>query len=326
MWLCKHCNESFDIFSTSQKGNHSRWCKKNPEISNYRNGLNKANTIEIMNKARKAKGYDNQYTKAKTLGLEVPINPRKGQTCEGRPHTDETRKKLSEIQKTYLKNNPEKHPWVYHKSYISIPCENFKKILTENNINYVPEYAPLFPERHFSIDIAFPDIKVGIEINGNQHYNSDKTLAPYYVERKRLLEESGWRCYDIHYSLVYNKHFVENFIKEIKTTFNLENIDYSFFPKRTSTICECGNKKCRTKAICKECALLFPKPRKFNISKEELQQLVLKQPMTQIGRLFNVSDNAIRKRCKLLDITIPIRQRNTLDKLEFMDNIDGAGI
>lgn len=42
--------------------------------------------------------------------------------------------------------------------------------------------------------------------------------------------------------------------------------------------------------------------RKFNPSKKELKKLVQTLPMTQVGRLFNVSDNAVRKRCKLLNI------------------------
>ena len=30
VWKCKHCEKSFESYSTSQKGNHSRWCKSNP--------------------------------------------------------------------------------------------------------------------------------------------------------------------------------------------------------------------------------------------------------------------------------------------------------
>ena len=44
------------------------------------------------------------------------------------------------------------------------------------------------------------------------------------------------------------------------------------------------------------------KMRKFNPSKEELEQLVHQFPMTTIGKKFGVSDNAVRKRCKLFGI------------------------
>lgn len=42
--------------------------------------------------------------------------------------------------------------------------------------------------------------------------------------------------------------------------------------------------------------------RKFNPSKEELENLVKTMPMTRVGKIFGVSDNAVRKRCRLLGI------------------------
>jgi hypothetical protein len=45
-----------------------------------------------------------------------------------------------------------------------------------------------------------------------------------------------------------------------------------------------------------------PRPRKFDPAKEELAALVSQMPMTKVGAYFGVSDNAIRKRCKLLGI------------------------
>jgi hypothetical protein len=37
---------------------------------------------------------------------------------------------------------------------------------------------------------------------------------------------------------------------------------------------------------------------KFEISKEELEKLIKEKPFTQIGKMFGVTDNAIRKKCK----------------------------
>jgi len=42
--------------------------------------------------------------------------------------------------------------------------------------------------------------------------------------------------------------------------------------------------------------------RKFSIGKEELKDLIMKYPMIKIGEMFKVSDNAIRKRARLLGI------------------------
>ena len=37
--------------------------------------------------------------------------------------------------------------------------------------------------------------------------------------------------------------------------------------------------------------------KKFEVSREELKELIYTMPMTKIGEKFGVSDNAIRKRC-----------------------------
>jgi len=37
MWTCKHCNEEFDFKTTSEKANHSRWCKSNPKRNDIEN-------------------------------------------------------------------------------------------------------------------------------------------------------------------------------------------------------------------------------------------------------------------------------------------------
>ena len=47
--------------------------------------------------------------------------------------------------------------------------------------------------------------------------------------------------------------------------------------------------------------------RKFEISSEELLILVWKMPTTKIAKMFNVTDNAIAKRCKIYNIEKPPR-------------------
>lgn len=48
------------------------------------------------------------------------------------------------------------------------------------------------------------------------------------------------------------------------------------------------------------------KTKKFSTTKEELQELLLKLPVVAVGRHFNVSDNAIRKRARSLGIDLEI--------------------
>lgn len=54
--------------------------------------------------------------------------------------------------------------------------------------------------------------------------------------------------------------------------------------------------------------ILLPRKKKFEISKEELESLIKDTPMSKIGQMFGVSDNAVKKRCKKLGIELkPMR-------------------
>ena len=67
---------------------------------------------------------------------------------------------------------------------------------------------------------------------------------------------------------------------------------------------DCGVEIGKNSTRCNKCSSILSgkSQRKFEISKEELSSLVKQYPMTTIGKMFNVSDNAIRKRCKTLGI------------------------
>ena len=67
---------------------------------------------------------------------------------------------------------------------------------------------------------------------------------------------------------------------------------------------DCGKKIIKTSKRCNKCSVIEngKTKRKFEITKIELENLILKYPMTEVGKLLGVSDNAVRKRCKLLGI------------------------
>ena len=53
--------------------------------------------------------------------------------------------------------------------------------------------------------------------------------------------------------------------------------------------------------MCMECRT---RERRKNIpSKEEIENLINKKPFTQIGKMYGVSDNAVRKWCIIYGIT-----------------------
>jgi len=219
---CPYCNK--DI-SNVKGGSHIHWCKLNPKHNEYLEKLKNVRN-NITEESRKLQG-----NKIKKLWIDGKfkdkIIPNKGKTGEFH-HSEETKKRMSDIKKKWINENLDKHTWNINKNK-SKPCEIVKNKLNELNIKYIEEYKPMFNKRYFQIDIAFPDKKIGIEINGNQHYNSDGTLKKYYQERHDIIENNGWKLYEFHFSLVYN-NFIFNKIDNILNHENIkENFDYDFW-------------------------------------------------------------------------------------------------
>lgn len=164
-------------------------------------------------------------------GKLIPRTPEESRRISksrlGKKHTPEIKKLLSEKRKKFLSENPDKHPWRNPKKFISEPCQHLKKIFKEREIKFIEEYQPLLEQgRFYSIDVVIPDKKIGIEINGNQHYNRDGTLKDYYRTRYDLITKNGWNLYEVHYSLVYNSDFVNELIESINTSSPLDHFDY----------------------------------------------------------------------------------------------------
>lgn len=73
--------------------------------------------------------------------------------------------------------------------------------------------------------------------------------------------------------------------------------------KKTNTCCDCNVLIFSHAERCRSCSKKL-QPKKFNVSYEELFDLICVQKLalTKVGKIFDVSDNAIRKRCKSLGI------------------------
>lgn len=163
-------------------------------------------------------------------GVEVNKNEKRLKRRKVFNHSEDTKKLLSISRKKWLEDNPEKHVWKRSDKFKSKPCEHLKDILNDNGFDFIPEYTAL-NGKSYSIDIAFPNIKIGIEVNGNQHYNNDKTLKDYYLDRKKKIEKEGWVLYDVHYSKVYDDLFVKSLIDGLKQK-DLKNVDLSFYIRK----------------------------------------------------------------------------------------------
>jgi transposase len=151
-------------------------------------------------------------------------------------HTDETKQKLSDIRKKFLKENPDKHPWRSNNKFKSIPCEKIKEWLKSKNIQFIEEYSVPNISNNFSIDIAFPDKLIGIEINGNQHYNTDGTLKEYYQKRHDIIKSYGWNLIELHYSIAFHINDFELIIKQLLNSETKLTFDYNNYIRPKITI------------------------------------------------------------------------------------------
>jgi very-short-patch-repair endonuclease len=190
----------------------------------------------------------------------------------------ETKELLSEKRKKWLKDNPDKHPWRKKDKFISKPCENVKKFLNELGVLFVEEYQPDIGDRSFSIDIAIPDKMIALEINGNQHYERDGKLKPYYQERHDLLESSGWCVYEIHYSACFNLDKWTDFSNKLKNSETKVSFDYFNYVSKAKIekFCLDCSIKCHKQSFrCRDCQIKYVNslPRKPRVKKSDSAQI-----------------------------------------------------
>lgn len=82
---------------------------------------------------------------------------------------------------------------------------------------------------------------------------------------------------------------------------DFKQVDRNLSPIDANHTCPiCGQEKSIQAEICLAC--YKQQTKKVEISREELKELIYTLPFTQIGKMFGVSDNAIRKRCITLGL------------------------
>lgn len=138
-------------------------------------------------------------------------------------HTEETKKHLSNKRKEYLQNNKDKNSWSIYKNQETEPEKRFREVIEKiENIQFYQYYMPEESEKFYEMDFAIKELKIDFEVNGEQHYNRDGSLADYYQERHDYFTNLGWTVVEIHYSLCFD----DNKIKEI--ILNTLNKEVSF--------------------------------------------------------------------------------------------------
>lgn len=133
----------------------------------------------------------NQFIKAKELGLpkpEVSEKTRKkiSDALKGKKLSDSHKQKISETQKKNFTNG--KSRWAFDRSKKSYAEEYFEKWLS----SFSTFKMNLHVDR-FLLDFAWPDKWIYIEVDGEQHFESQQSID-HDLEREKILEDNGWKC------------------------------------------------------------------------------------------------------------------------------------
>lgn len=113
---------------------------------------------------------------------------------KGKQLSEEHKEKISKSRIEYLKANPDKVPYkLNHKHKETYPEKYFKKVLK----GFIKQYR--VDGTLYEIDFANPKTKLGIEIDGEQHY-VDKRIVQHDIKRTNVLENKGWKIIRIRWS------------------------------------------------------------------------------------------------------------------------------
>lgn len=176
-WKCKWCDKEV-IFNT-RKELQEHLKENHPERSTH-GAWNKGLTAET----------DIRIAKSREILKEGYKLGRIVSSQKGKSHTAEQKKLISESRKKYLLEHPEKVPYVlnHHSKGDSYPEKYFKEVFDNAKIDYSQNYY----SNGYFLDFAWPDIKIYIEIDGEQHYVDHRIIEHDKVRTQRL-HELGWR-------------------------------------------------------------------------------------------------------------------------------------
>lgn len=104
-------------------------------------------------------------------------------------HTEETKKKISDIRIKYLMEHPDKVPYVInHSSKKSWPEQVFENALVSSGIN---GWKYKYRNGMYEYDFAWPEKKIDVEIDGGTH----KTEKVKRIDKRRddFSKGQGWK-------------------------------------------------------------------------------------------------------------------------------------
>lgn len=182
-FICKYCGK--ECKNANSLRGHERLCKSNPnrqESSFVKYNKTKG---DVWNKGLTKETNDSLRRARETLKKhwEKFGNPNKG-----KPMSDEQKKKISISRSKFLKENPDKIPYLLnHSSKISYPEQYFIELFSLENIDL--QYHKQIGL--YQLDFYNEAKKLYLEIDGEQHYQERSIERD--EKRTRNLSSKGWK-------------------------------------------------------------------------------------------------------------------------------------
>jgi very-short-patch-repair endonuclease len=297
MFECKICVRKLDNVGNLKQ--HIKKCEKLSVIKDELIKLYVDESYSVKDLRKKFKIQSNDIkdilgNKVRSSSEAIKLAHKK--YPENFKHTEESKKIMREKRLEFMKNNPEKTSWrLSNVSYPEKLCiEYIEKNSLDKKYSIVREYS-VFP---YFIDFAFVNEMVAIEIDGSQH------LLPERKERDdkkdKLLNDLGWLVIRVsEKEIKTNINEVFNQILSIlkdKPKINNHRIGLVVKPKKYQ-------KKERNEFgfTEKQIQSIKSQRRVERPPLDELKKLIKKNGYRGTGKIFGISDNAIRKWLKSYD-------------------------
>ena len=150
--------------------------------------------------------------------------------------TPEIRKKISESMKKAIKDG-RAHGWAnvkQNKNGMSYPELWFESVIKNEQLDLNYEYNLQFFK--YKLDFAWPEKRLCIEIDGNQHNFEDRKISD--LEKDKLLNEHGWKVLRLKWGYIQkNKIECINLIKNFLNN-NIGNIEIPLYKTKEELLVE----------------------------------------------------------------------------------------
>lgn len=191
MYYCKKCDKVFE-----KRRSYIGHCSSHNRGESYKKGRKKKEHRERVTECKYCGAH---FDEGRRLGGHIAnckYNPNSENrrfklsiAAKNRTFSEETKLKISKSRKRYLDLNPGKIPYLLnHSSKESYPERLFReKLERENIIGWIQEY----PILRYSLDFAFLDKMINVEIDGGSHKLSEITKKD--TTRDKTLTDLGWK-------------------------------------------------------------------------------------------------------------------------------------